>query len=172
MMATGTRDAARTIGVLVLCLSLSFGVQAALLASPMLTMHVFDGVLQSRNDDTLLALTIGFGVVILMGGWLRYLRALLVAAATDQAGRRLQLRALGASVRGALSGDRTRGLAALGDAAEVRRLLGGAVASDLLDLLTVPAALAFLFLLHPLYGWVALGGCAVLGFRERGAGAL
>ena len=163
MMATGTRDAARTIGVLVLCLSLSFGVQAALLASPMLTMHVFDGVLQSRNDDTLLALTIGFGVVILMGGWLRYLRALLVAAATDQAGRRLQLHALGASVRGALSGDRTRGLAALGDVAEVRRLLGGAVASDLLDLLTVPAALAFLFLLHPLYGWVALGGCAVLG---------
>lgn len=47
-------------------------------------------------------------------------------------------------------------------------MLGGGVASDLLDLLTVPAAIGFLFLLHPLYGWTALGGCILLA----GLGAL
>lgn len=151
-----------TLMVAALCLALSVGVQGALLASPLLTMHVFDGVLQSGNYDTLLALALGFIFVIMLGGILRYLRALLVATATESAGQRLQQGALGAAVRGALAGDRTRGLAALGDAAEVRRLLGGAVASDVLDLLTVPAALAFLFMLHPLYGWTGLVGCALL----------
>ena len=149
-------------GVMAICLGLSVGVQAALLASPLLTMHVFDGVLQSRNDDTLLALSLGFVLMVSLGGLLRYLRARLVATASESAGLRLQAGALGASVRGALAGDRARGLAALGDVSEVRRMLGGAVASDLLDLLTVPAAIAFLFLLHPLYGWTALAGCILL----------
>ena len=149
-------------GVMALCLGLSVGLQAALLASPLLTMHVFDGVLQSRNDDTLLALSLGFVLMVSLGGLLRYLRARLVATASESAGLRLQSGALGACLRGALVGDRARGLAALGDVSEVRRMLGGAVASDLLDLLTVPAAIAFLFLLHPLYGWTALGGCILL----------
>lgn len=160
--AAGEGGLARSIGVGAICLGLSVGVQAALLISPLLTMHVFDGVLQSRNDDTLLALSVGFVLMVGLGGVLRYLRARLVATATESAGLRLQTGALGASVRGALAGDRARGLAALGDVSEVRRMLGGAVASDLLDLLTVPAAIAFLFLLHPLYGWTALGGCVVL----------
>ncbi|MBR0656781.1 ATP-binding cassette domain-containing protein [Plastoroseomonas arctica] len=155
-------DHAGTAGVMALCLGLSVGVQCALLASPLLTMHVFDGVLQSRNDDTLLALTVGFVLMVSLGGLLRYLRARLVATATESAGMRLQSGALGASVRGAMAGDRARGLAALGDVSEVRRMLGGAVASDLLDLLTVPAAIAFLFLLHPIYGWTAVGGCVLL----------
>ena len=159
---------AGSAGIIGLCLALSIGVQCALLASPMLTMHVFDGVLQSRNDDTLLALTVGFILVVSLGGILRYLRGRLVATATDRAGGRLQSAALGASVRGALASDGARGLAALGDVSEVRRMLGGAVASDLLDLLTVPAAIAFLFLLHPFYGWTALVGCAALA----GLGAL
>ncbi|WP_426955046.1 ATP-binding cassette domain-containing protein [Muricoccus radiodurans] len=157
------RGTVRTGFVVALCLLLSLGVQIALLAAPLLTMHVFDGVLQSRNGDTLIGLGIGYGVLVLLGGVLRYLRAALVSAATEGAGRRLQLRALGAATRGALAGDRARGLAALGDAAEVRRLLGGAVASDMLDLLIAPAAIAFLFVLHPLYGWTALAGCLLLG---------
>ncbi|MES2713117.1 MAG: ATP-binding cassette domain-containing protein [Pseudomonadota bacterium] len=155
-------------GLVAISLGLSVGVQCALLASPLLTMHVFDGVLQSRNDDTLLALSLGFVLMVSLGGVLRYLRARLVATATESAGLRLQSGALGASVRGALAGDRARGLAALGDVSEVRRMLGGAVASDLLDLLTLPAVIAFLFLLHPLYGWTALTGCLLLA----GLGAL
>ena len=148
--------------IVLLCLLLSVGALGAMVAAPLLTMHVFDGVLQSRNGDTLVALGLAYALVVLLGGGLRYLRASLVAAATDAAGRRLQFQAMGASVRGALAGDRTRGLAALSDAGEVRRLLGGAVASDLLDLMMVPAATGLLFVLHPLYGWLALAGCAVL----------
>ncbi|MFC0389175.1 ATP-binding cassette domain-containing protein [Muricoccus vinaceus] len=148
--------------IAVLGLLLSIGALGAMLAAPLLTMHVFDGVLQSRNGDTLVALAVAYALIVLLGGALRYLRAALVAAATDAAGRQLQFQALGASVRGALAGDRTRGLAALRDAGEVRRLLGGAVASDLMDLLMVPAAVGLLFVLHPYYGSLALLGCAIL----------
>jgi ATP-binding cassette subfamily C protein len=148
--------------VAALALLLSAAMQAAMLAAPLLTMHVFDGVLMSRNGDTLAALAIGFALVTLLGVVLRYLRAALVAAATERSGRRLQLLALRAAVRAALGGDRARGLSALGDSGEVRRLLGGGVASDLLDLLSMPAALLMLFLLHPAYGWTVLAGCLAL----------
>lgn len=149
-------------GVAALALLLSVAMQVAVLAAPLLTMHVFDGVLQSRNGDTLAALCIGYALVMTLSVALRYLRAGLVAAATERMGRRLQMQALRASVRAALAGDRARGLSALGDASEVRRLLGGGVASDLLDLISMPAALAMLFLLHPAYGWTAVAGCAAL----------
>ena len=158
-----SRHAIRGMGVLLLCILLSVGALGAMLAAPLLTMHVFDGVLQSRNGDTLLALGVAYALIVLLGGGLRYLRSALVSAATSAAGRRLQFQALGASVKGALAGDRTRGLAALRDAGEVQRLFGGAVASDLLDLMMVPAATWLLFVLHPYYGWLAIAGCVALG---------
>ena len=41
--------------------------------------------------------------------------------------------------------------------AALRRLLGGSLPGDLLDLLAIPAALGFLALLHPLFFAVGLG---------------
>jgi ATP-binding cassette subfamily C protein len=157
---------AAAAGLLALCLALSFAAQGALLAVPLLTMHVYDGVLASRNMDTLAALALAYVAAVLLGGALRHLRAALLAAVAERAARRLQLRALPAAVRSALDGpgggDRARGLAALRDVAELRRSLGGGVASDLFDLAAIPVVLAVLFLLHPLYFWVGLGGCALL----------
>ncbi len=148
----------------VLCLLVSAAVQATALATPLLTLHVFDSVLQSRNMDTLWLLGVGFAVLALFGGMLRHLRASLLAGMTERIWRRLQLRALSASVRSPLLGDKQRGDAALQDAAEVRRMLGGSLAADLLDLLFIPAALAFLYALHPLFFAVGLAACLLKAF--------
>jgi ATP-binding cassette subfamily C protein len=157
------RTPAAVAAVLGLGLLLSLGVQAMVLTVPLLTMHVFDGVLESRNLDTLAVLAIAFATALLLGGVLRHLRAALLAVLAEQVGRRLQLRALVASVRVGLGGDRTPAALALRDVAELRRLLGGSVPSDLLDLVAIPLALAFLWLLHPLFFLVAALGCAVKG---------
>ncbi|BDG71944.1 ATP-binding cassette domain-containing protein [Roseomonas fluvialis] len=148
---------------LAVCVVLSVAVQATMLTAPMLTMHVFDGVLESRNLGTLWVLSAAFLAALLLGGVLQYLRAALLAALAERIGRRLQLRALAASVRVALGGDRTAAGRALQDVAELRRMLGGSIPADVLDLLSIPLALGFLWLLHPLFFLVALMAALVQG---------
>jgi ATP-binding cassette subfamily C protein len=155
--------AIRISGLGLLAVALSLGVQAVLLAAPLLTMHVYDGVLSSRSTDTLMALAFAYVVAVALGGLLRALRAALLSAMAERLARRMQFQTIGAALRRALLGDRTAGLLALSDAAEVRRMLGGTTLSDALDLVALPVALFMLFLLHPLYGWTALAGCVLLG---------
>ncbi|MGG5819309.1 ATP-binding cassette domain-containing protein [Falsiroseomonas sp. HW251] len=142
------------------CVALSVAAQGAVLVTPLLTMHVFDGVLESRSYSTLVVLAIAFAVALLLSGLLRELRAALLAGIAERVGRRLQLRALTASVRVALGGEGHRPALALQDVAEMRRLLGGTMLPDLLDLMSIPVALGFLWLLHPLFFEVAL--CALV----------
>jgi ATP-binding cassette subfamily C protein len=153
---------ARAISLGLLALALSLGVQGAMLAAPLLTMHVYDGVLSSRSSDTLIVLAGAWLTAILLGGLLRALRSALLSAMAERLARRLQFQTIGAALRRALTGDRASGLLALSDAAEVRRMLGGATLSDALDMVALPVAVFVLFLLHPLYGWTALGFCALL----------
>jgi ATP-binding cassette subfamily C protein len=148
---------------LAVCVLLSIAVQATMLTAPLLTMHVFDGVLESRNLGTLWVLSAAFLVALALGGVLQYLRAALLSALAERLGRRLQLRALAASVRVALGGNRAAAGRALQDVSELRRLLGGSIPADVLDLLTMPLALGFLWLLHPLFFVVALVAALVQG---------
>jgi ATP-binding cassette subfamily C protein len=140
---------------LALAVALSVAVQGTVLVAPLLTMHIFDGVLETRNQATLVVLCLAFSVALILGGVLRHLRAALLAAIAERVGRRVQLRALTASVRIAVAGETHRPAMALQDVAELRRLLGGTMLADLLDLLAIPVALLFLWLLHPLFFAVA-----------------
>ncbi|MEO3475143.1 ATP-binding cassette domain-containing protein [Roseomonas sp. CAU 1739] len=149
--------------VLAVCVLVSVAVQATMLTTPLLTMHVFDGVMESRNLETLWVLVTILLVVLLLGGVLRYLRAALLSALSERVGRRLELRALAASVRVALGGDRPAAGRALQDVAALRRLLGGSVPVDVLDLVSIPIALFVLWLLHPLFFAVALVSALVQG---------
>ncbi len=153
---------AGTAGLIGLAVALSLGVQATLLTAPLLTMHVFDGVLSSRSADTLIVLAAAWLVAIALGGLLRGLRAALLSAMVERLARRLQFQTVGVALRRALTGDRGAGMLALSDAAEVRRMLGGTTLSDVLDLVALPIAVLVLFLLHPLYGWTAVAFCLVL----------
>lgn len=155
-----TRMQAALIATLAVALSLA--VQAATLAAPLLTMHVFDGVLNTHSMDTLAALAIAWCVAVLLGGLFRDLRAALLNAVAERLARRLQAASLAAAVGRALEGDRGAGLLALQDAAEVRRLLGGHTPADVLDLVALPAALLVLWLLHPVYFAVGMAGCVAL----------
>jgi ATP-binding cassette subfamily C protein len=148
------------LGGLLLCLALSVAVQGTVLVTPLLTMHIFDGVLETRNVATLAVLSIAFAVALMLGGVLRWLRGALLALIAERTGRRIQLQALTASVRVAVAGDQQRAAMALQDVGELRRLLGGTLVADLLDLLSIPAALLFLWLLHPLFLAVALAALA------------
>ncbi|NKE45792.1 ATP-binding cassette domain-containing protein [Roseomonas frigidaquae] len=153
--------------LLALALAMSFARQAALLGMPLLTMHIFDGVTEGHNLDTLMVLSIAFVIALSMAGALRALRAALMSALADDMARRLSLEALQAAVRSALLGSRQPGLAALQDQAELRRFLGGNTIADLFDMTAVPVALVVLFLLHPVYALVVGAACVMMGLLGR-----
>ncbi|NKC29345.1 ATP-binding cassette domain-containing protein [Falsiroseomonas selenitidurans] len=162
-MMAALRRAPRFRGVLGLTLAMSVARQAALLGMPLLTMHIFDGVTEGHNLDTLMVLSFTFVVALCMAGALRALRAALMAALAEDIARRLSLEALQAAVRSALLGSRRPGLAALQDTAELRRFLGGNTLADLFDMTAVPVALVVLLLLHPVYALVVGAACAMMG---------
>lgn len=149
--------------LLALALAMSFARQAALLGMPLLTMHIFDGMTEGHNLDTLLVLSIAFVIALGMAGAMRALRAALLSALSDDMARRLSLEALQAAVRSALLGSRQPGLAALQDQSELRRFLGGNTIADLFDMTAVPVALLVLFLLHPVYALVVGAACVMMG---------
>jgi ATP-binding cassette subfamily C protein len=149
--------------VLGTALGLSVARQALMLATPLLTMHVFDSMSEGQSGDTLLVLSITFVVAILMAQAMRAVRAALLAALSEDLARRLSLDALQAAVRSALAGSRRPGLAALQDTAELRRFLGGGGIGDLFDMVAVPVALLVLWMLHPVYGVVTAACCGLLG---------
>jgi ATP-binding cassette subfamily C protein len=148
--------------VLAVVLAMSFARQAALLGMPLLTMHIFDGVTQGHNLDTLMVLSIAFVIALCMAGALRALRAALMAALSEDIARRLTLEALQAAVRSALLGSRQPGIAALQDTSELRRFLGGNTLADLFDMAALPVALTVLFLLHPVYALVVGSACIMM----------
>lgn len=147
--------------VLATALGMSLARQAAMLATPLLTMHVFDGVMEGQNLDTLTVLSFAFLIALLMAQALRAVRAALLSALAEDLARRLSLEALQAAVRSALRGSRRPGLAALQDTAELRRFLGGGTVADLFDMTAVPVALTVLWMLHPVYFVVVTAACAM-----------
>jgi ATP-binding cassette subfamily C protein len=149
--------------VLATVLGMSIARQAFTLATPLLTMHVFDGVITDGNVDTLTVLSLAFAVAVVMAGVLRAVRASLLSALAEDLTRRLSIETLTTAVRSALAGSRKPALAALQDQSELRRFLGGGSLADMFDMVAMPLLLFVLWLLHPAYAVVAGGACLVLG---------
>ena len=137
-------------------------VNLLMLSVPMYMMQVYDRVLPTSNVDTLLALSamvvIGLGVfglldavrhrvLVRVGAWLdRELGSSVLAGAVAEAGRA----GGGVSAQG------------LRDLATVRGYLGGASVLPLFDAPWSPVFLAIVFVIHPMLGWIGLGGAVVL----------
>src|SRR3982751_5154871 len=132
----------------------SLVINALLLVPPIYMLQVFDRVLTSRSEETLVYLTIG-GVC-----------ALVVLALLGIAGAALDRR-LGPRVLGGLLAQTARlGGAAylngLRDVNTLRMFLGGAGLLALFDAPWLPFFLLVIFLFHPLLGVVALAGAIAM----------
>lgn len=156
-------------GAFSLCINL------LMLAVPIYMLQVYDRVLTSHSLETLVLLTIwAIGAVALMAA-LDGVRGQVLLRIGLRLDQRLSGRALGASVRKALShqgGDAQ----ALRDLSQIRAFLASPVAASLLDAPLMPLYLIVIGLIHPLLGFLALVGAlglmglAILNQRatERG----
>jgi ATP-binding cassette subfamily C protein len=138
----------------------SLFVNLLMLTGPLFMLLVYDRVLGSGSEETLLALSILVAFLFLMMGILDYARARLAA----RFGARLQATFDARVFRAALDRAQRSGQAqtALSDLSAVQRLMSSPVFMALFDLPFTPMFIAAIFLFHPWLGWLALGATLVL----------
>jgi ATP-binding cassette subfamily C protein len=138
----------------------SLAVNALMLTGPLYMLQVYDRVLGSGSEETLLALTVLITFLFLMMGMLDFARGRVGA----RYGARLQAELDGRVFRAALARAQRLGQTQQGlqDLSAVQRLTGSPVFMALFDVPYTPLFLAAIFLFHPWLGWLAVGALFLL----------
>lgn len=133
------------------------------LTGPMFMLLVYDRVLPGRSEPTLMVL---FALVLFLYAMMAGIdtaRARIMARIGARSRHHLEARVLEASLRARRRDPPDpRAALALHDLDAVQRVLGSNAAQALLDLPFTLLFLVLLFFVHPLLGWLALGGGTVL----------
>lgn len=133
-----------------------------MLTGPMYMLQVYDRVLGSGSEETLIALSIL--VVFLYGvmGVLDYTRGRIMARVGARFQDALDRRVFDAVVRKSAVAPDARTSASLADLEAVQRLLTSPVLMAFFDMPWTPIFFAAIFIFHPMLGWMAVCGAAVL----------
>lgn len=138
----------------------SLFVNLLMMTGPLYMLQVYERVLGSGSEETLLALSVLVAFLFLMMGILDFARARVAA----RFGARMQ-EAFDARVfRAALDRAQRTGQAqsALGDLAAVQRLMSSPVFMAVFDLPFTPLFIIAIFSFHSWLGWLAIGGAGTL----------
>lgn len=138
-------------------------VNLLMLTGPLYMLQVYDRVLGSRSEATLIALTLLMTGLYAIMGVLDHARARVAArvGATMQARLDEQVFRIGLE-RAVVAGERSRPASGLKDLESVQKLLASPVLFAFFDAPFAPLFLAAIFLLHPLLGWFSLASIALL----------
>ena len=142
----------------------SFAVNLLMLSSPLYMLQVYDRVLTSRSIDTLVHLTLIIGIALLTLAALEAVRTSLMVRMSAWLDRQLSGALLTASVHGTLRHGQEANVQGLRDLATFRGFLTGPGIFPVMDAPWTPIYLGVIYLLHPVLGWIALGGAVMLFF--------
>ncbi|MCX7372913.1 MAG: type I secretion system permease/ATPase [Alphaproteobacteria bacterium] len=124
-------------------------------------MQVFDRVLATRNTDTLIYLTLIAVFAIGILAVLEAVRGTVMQRVGQWIENRVAPEGFSRALESQLKGRPYR-MEALRDLAICRGFLGSPAMLSIYDVPWVPIYLAVIFMLHPVMGWVALAGAALL----------
>lgn len=141
----------------------SFVVNALMLTGPLYMLQVYDRVLGSGSEETLVALSILVVGLFLAMGVLDFARTRVMAIVGARFQERLDRRVFSASMQvAALSPNDAGAVVAQRNLEAIRSFLASPVLLALMDLPWTPFFIAAVFIFHPLLGWLAVGGGALL----------
>ncbi|WP_282095905.1 type I secretion system permease/ATPase [Epibacterium ulvae] len=140
----------------------SFFVNLLMLTGPLYMMQVYDRVLGSRSEATLIALSILVVFLYGMMGLLDYVRGRVMARVGARFQARLDKRVFDAMIRRSAVKSDPVAQTGLADLEAVQRLMASPVLTSAFDLPWTPIFIAGIALFHPWLGLLALGGGAVL----------
>ncbi|MEX0280776.1 MAG: type I secretion system permease/ATPase [Arenibacterium sp.] len=140
----------------------SFFANLLMLTGPIYMLQVYDRVLGSRSEETLVALSLL--VVFLYGimGILDYTRGRVMARAGARFQAALDRRVFDAMIRRSAVKPDPAAQTGLADLESVQRLISSPVLMAGFDIPWTPIFLAGIMLFHPWLGFLALGGGAIL----------
>ena len=137
-------------------------INALMLAVPLYMLQLYDRVLASRSTDTLLLLTaIAIAAVLTMAALESVRGHLMIRISTWLEGR-LSGPVLSGSIATTLRAGGGPSVQGLRDVSTFRSFLGGAGIFPIMDAPWTPIFLAVIFAMHPVLGWIAIGGAIVL----------
>ena len=154
---TATRADQR--GLLIAVFAFSVFVNLLMLTGPLYMLQVYDRVLGSRSEATLVALSVLVAFLFLAMGVLDHARGRLMARIGARMQDRLDRRVFSAALRRlTLQPGDPVGLAAQRDLESVQRLWTSPVLLAIFDIPWTPFFIAAIFVFHPWLGWLAVGG--------------
>lgn len=140
----------------------SFFINLLMLTAPLYMLQVYDRVLTSRSHSTLIALTVLAGGLLIVMGFLEFIRSRVLVRTGTQIDRWLNARVFTAVFQKGLSHPSGQRDQPLRDLDAFRQFLTGPGPFALFDAPWVPLYLIVVFLFHPMLGWIALFGAVLL----------
>ncbi|THD85329.1 type I secretion system permease/ATPase [Aliigemmobacter aestuarii] len=138
-------------------------VNALMLTGPLYMLQVYDRVLSSRSEATLVALSVLVAFLFLMMGILDHVRGRVMARIGARFQDRLDRRVFEASVkRMSVAPSDQAAVAAQRDLESIQRLWASPVLLAVFDIPWTPIFIAAIFIFHPWMGWLAVGGGVLL----------
>ena len=138
-------------------------VNMLMLTGPIYMLQIYDRVLGSRSEETLVAISVFVACLFLAMGLVDHARGRVTARAGARFQDRLDRRVFSAAVRmTAVAPNDVGALAAQRDLESVRTLIASPVLLALFDLPWTPFFVAAIFVFHPLLGFVAVAGGLIL----------
>ncbi|GGE06362.1 ATP-binding cassette, subfamily C [Gemmobacter megaterium] len=138
-------------------------VNILMLTGPLYMLQVYDRVLGSHSEATLVALTGLIVFLFLAMGLLDHARSRVAARIGARFMDKLDRRVFAASIRmSAVAPNEPSAQAAQRDLESIQRLLVSPVLMAMFDLPWTPVFLVAIFLFHPLLGWLAIVGGGIL----------
>ncbi len=153
----------RMNGLLTMAFLFSVAVNLLMLTGPLYMLQVYDRVLSSRSEETLIALSVLVTFLFLMMGVLDHARGRVMARVGARFQSALDGRVFAAHLRrAALTPGGAGARNPLRDVEAVQRLLSSPVFLALFDMPWTPFFLGAIFIFHPYLGILAIGGGLVL----------
>jgi ATP-binding cassette subfamily C exporter for protease/lipase len=140
----------------------SFVINFLYLTPSIYMLQVYDRVVTSRSELTLLFLSLlAIGMYVIMGG-LEFSRSQVLIRVGNALDEVLSKRVFTATFEGNLRAGQSNPAQALADLNNVRQFVTGNGLFAFLDAPWLPIYLVVIFLLNPLLGWFAVGGTLVM----------
>ncbi|KPF71575.1 ABC transporter ATP-binding protein [Bosea sp. AAP35] len=141
---------------------ISMFINATMLATPIYSMQIYDRVLSSRNEVTLLFLTLIVLIFLMLYGVLEYARAGVLVRASVAFEKMLRRPLFETMMQAELDPERRQGQQVIRDAEVIRESLASGTVAVLCDLPWTPVFVLLCFLMHPVLGLIALIGAGIL----------
>jgi len=139
----------------------SLCINLLMLTSSIYMMQVFDRVLVSRSGETLVMLTVIAVLALSTMAGLDIVRTRIMQKVGGWLDDQISPVVLDMSITVALGREGRKSPEKLRDLSEIKAFLSGPSAIPILDAPWMPVFVGFMFLLHPMIGWISVSGAVV-----------